>query len=138
MWFGHQLLGALNISAADFKIAGGLVLLIFAINGILHDAPRHSGIVKEHVGVVPIGVPMMVGPATLVTLLLLADLYPAWAVSSGLVVNILLSLVIFRTHRLWERIFHANGIRAISKIVHFFLAAIAVMMIRVGIMEVLG
>lgn len=134
---GKTLFALLHVSPADFKIAGGLVLFIIAVSGVMYDDPPHAGVIKEHVGVVPIGVPLMVGPATLVTLLLLSDMYPVWAVSVGLIANIVLTLLIFRTSHLWEHLLHANGIRAISKVVHLLLGAIAVMMIRVGIMEII-
>ncbi|MBI4238891.1 MAG: MarC family protein [Deltaproteobacteria bacterium] len=138
MWFGKPLLAVLHVSPADFKIAGGLVLFVIAVSGVMHEESRNSGVLKEHIGAVPIGVPLMVGPATLVTLLLLADLYPMWAVTSGLVVNVAVSLFVFQFSRVLERVLHVNAIRAISKVVHFFLAAIAIMMVRVGIMEVLA
>lgn len=138
MWFGKQLLGVLHVSPADFKIAGGLVLFVIAVSGVLHEESRNAGVLKEHIGAVPIGVPLMVGPATLVTLLLLADLYPMWAVTSGLVMNVAISLLVFQFSRVLERVLHVNAIRAISKVVHFFLAAIAIMMVRVGVMEIMG
>ena len=136
IWFGNQIFQLLHVSTADFKIAGGLVLFIIAVTGILHDQPRHAGVVKEHVGIVPIGVPLMVGPATLVTLLLLDGLYPTWAVAAGLLANVFLSLIVFHFSTIWTRVLHINTIMAISKVVHFFLAAIAIMMIRVGILEI--
>ncbi len=138
IWFGGQIFTMLQISPDDFKISGGLVLFIIAVTGVLHDQPRHQGIVtQEHIGIVPIGVPLMVGPATLVTLLLLHDLHPSWAVVSGFLVNIALSLLVFHLSNVWENILQVNTIRAISKVMHFFLAAIAVMMIRVGIMDII-
>lgn len=133
---GRQLFAFLHVSAADFKIAGGLVLFIIAVSGIMHDQASKSDVVKEHIGVVPIGVPLMMGPATLVTLLLLSDLYAMPYVVAGLVANIALSLVAFQFSRVWTAVLHVNGIRAISKVVHFFLAAIAIMMVRVGVTEI--
>lgn len=136
MWGGSHVLEVLSVSPADFKIAGGIVLLMIAIGGVLHDDARHSGVRNEHIGVVPLGVPLMVGPATMVTLLLLAELHSTSMVSLALFANILISVVLFRFSRFWERLLHENGIRAISKIVHFFLVAIAVMMIRVGVVDI--
>lgn len=134
---GRQLLGFLQVRPPDFKIAGGLLLLMIAIVEVLKDEPEHANVVQQQVGVVPIGVPLMVGPATLVTLLLLSDAHPPLAVAGGLILNIALSLVVFLNCHWLVRVLHLNGIRAISKIVHFLLAAVAVMMIRVGVTEIL-
>ncbi len=138
LWFGRQMLASLHVSPADFKIAGGAVLFIIAVSGVMHDEPQHKGVLKEQVGVVPIGVPLMVGPATLVTLLLLGDMYPTWAAMLGLISNVALSIVVFHFSKLWAQLIHVNVLRAISKVVHFFLAAIAVMMMRVGLTEIFG
>lgn len=134
---GKQLFAILHVSSADFKIAGGLVLFIIAVSGVLHDEPEHARVVKEQIGVVPIGIPLMVGPATLVTLLLLNELYPFPAVAGGLVANIAITLGMFLTGPVWQRLLPINCIHAISKVVHFLLAAVAIMMIRVGITDIL-
>lgn len=136
MWCGRGIIALLHVEPADFKIAGGAVLFLIAVSGVLHDQPRHHAVRKEHVGIVPMGVPLMVGPATLVTLLLLADMHANLMVGLALVANIAFTMLCFRMSRCWNRLLHVDGMRAVSRVVHFFLASVAVMMIRVGILEI--
>jgi multiple antibiotic resistance protein len=135
MLTGKWIFSFLHITTADFKIAGGLILLFIAVTGIL---PIHRHERYEGVGIVPLGIPLMMGPAALTTLLIQIDLYPIWWVTLGLVTNIVISFLAF--YYSW-RIAHVcgiNGMKAVSKVIHLFLAAIAVMMIRVGIQSLLN
>ncbi len=132
---GKWLFSLLHITTSDFKIAGGLILLFIAVTGIL---PFNHSEKFEGVGIVPLGVPLMMGPAALTTLLIQVDLYPVWWVSAGLLLNIAISFFAFYYSWRIAKAFGTNGMKALSKVISLFLAAIAVMMIRVGIQEVLG
>src|SRR3989304_6435798 len=71
---GEAIFGILGITSDDFKIAGGLVLVVLAISELI----RHEEESRKpagRVGVVPIGVPLIVGPAVLTTILVLVDHY---------------------------------------------------------------
>jgi len=59
------------VTVGDFQIAGGLLLLVLSIHDLLHpDMPlRQPG---TRPGVVPLGIPMIAGPAVLTTLITLA------------------------------------------------------------------
>ncbi|MBE9469623.1 MAG: MarC family protein [Chloroflexi bacterium] len=84
----------------------------------------------EAVGVVPLGTPLIAGPAVLTTLLLLIDQY--------LVVNLVISWLPFRQCNRVAGFLGKNGVTAISKIVSLLLAAIAVKLIRQGVVTFLG
>src|SRR5207244_9311236 len=65
---GDAVLHFLGVTVGDFQVAGGVLLLVFSIYDLLHpELPlRQPG---AHLGVVPLGIPMIVGPATLTTML---------------------------------------------------------------------
>src|SRR5438552_1699131 len=65
---GDAVLHFLGVTVGDFQVAGGVLLLVLSIYDLLHpELPlRQPG---AHLGVVPLGIPMIVGPATLTTLL---------------------------------------------------------------------
>jgi multiple antibiotic resistance protein len=67
---GDTVLHVLGVSVGDFQIAGGLLLLVLSIYDLLHpELPlRQPG---ARPGVVPLGIPMIVDPAVLTTLLTL-------------------------------------------------------------------
>src|SRR5262245_2533324 len=71
---GDVILELLGVSVEDFQIAGGALLFVLSLYDLLHpDLPlRQPG---TRPGVVPLGIPMIVGPAVLTTLLTLARTY---------------------------------------------------------------
>ncbi len=133
LFLGAEIFHALGISAGDFQIAGGLVLFILAARDLIQ-SPAQPEQLPPDFGVVPLGMPLIAGPALITTLLLLArnkDLGVSIALAA-LVVNLLLVILAFTYSDRLGRIIGATGMRAISKIVSMLLAAIAVNMIRQG------
>jgi multiple antibiotic resistance protein len=129
---GEWIFKTLGITADDFKIAGGLLLLIFAVLdliGLAEVTRQPSG----KLGVVPIGVPLIVGPAVLTTILVLVDHYGIVPTVISFILNLLIVWLSFRTASRIVRILGKGGILVISKIIALLLASIAVMMIRLGI-----
>ncbi len=128
---GEGVFRILGITVDDFKIAGGLLLLVLAVIE-LTGQKEYQG--KAHdVGIVPIGVPLLVGPAVLTTLIVLVDHYGIAPTLISLVLNLTVVYAVFSGARTITRLIGKNGIIAISKIVALLLAAIAIMMIRIGL-----
>lgn len=122
----------LGISVADVMVAGGVILFVLALNDLLRPEKASYGS-PEAIGVVPLGVPLIVGPAVLATILLLRERYGVWPTMAALSLNILLTwLVLQAADRLMERL-GQEGARVISKVSNLVLAAFAVMLIRQGI-----
>ncbi|HHL39139.1 MAG TPA: MarC family protein [Deltaproteobacteria bacterium] len=125
----------LAITVADFQIAGGLVLLSIAIVDIVQTTrgAAAEGRPTSAVGIVPIGTPIIAGPAVLTTLIMLHDLYGFTVTASALAANLLISWVVYAFADRIIRVIGENGARGISKVVSLLLAAIAVMIIRRGL-----
>jgi multiple antibiotic resistance protein len=131
MFLGRLIFKAVGISVGDFKVAGGLILLVLASRHLLQTGPSVTPL-PEDFGIVPLGLPLIAGPATLTTLLILTDSVGIRFTLAALVVNLcLVSLALHFSDRLAQWI-GANGLNAISKIISLLLAAIAVSMIRRG------
>ena len=140
---GKALFAALNITQYDFQVGGGLILLGLAVIDIVQTGKqRRRGEATASLGVVPLGTPLIVGPAVLTTLLLLADLHPTLtgraALGVSLLANILLVVVLFTQAERLARVFGQGGMSAVSKVFSLFLAAIAVMMVRRGVTGMMG
>ena len=84
-------------------------------------------------GVVPLGTPLIAGPAVLTTSLILMDQFGVFPTLISVVGNILLAGVTFVFSGIIIRLISVMGSRALSKIASLLLAAIAVMMIRRGV-----
>ncbi|MFP3897738.1 MAG: MarC family protein [Dehalococcoidia bacterium] len=137
---GKAIFLLLGIEVADFLVAGGIILLILAIKDLVTgksmDADDSSA--SGMVGVVPIGTPVVVGPAVLTTLLLLIDLYSVAVVVLAFVLNLAIQWLLFRQADRIVSFLGNTGVSAVSKIIMLLLAGIAVKMIRQGVMTILG
>lgn len=134
LFLGQSIFAALGITVSDFQIAGGLILFILAARDLTHSAAEEPAPLVEGFGVVPLGMPLIAGPATIATLLLLTNTVGVWPTLAALVANLALVALAFAYSDWLGRKIGPTGLRAISKIVSMLLAAIAVNMIRRGIM----
>lgn len=134
---GEAIFRILGITEDDFKIAGGLVLLVFAVLDLVRGIEERKS-ARRQTGVVPIGVPLIVGPAVLTTLVVLVDHYGTPPALIAFLFNLMIVWVFFRKGASLLRLLGRNGITAISKIMSLLLASIAVMMIRLGIENIIS
>jgi len=130
---GPALLRFLGVTIPDFMIAGGLLLLAISLSDLLTGAKRQRQADPESVGPVPIGVPLITGPAVLTTCVLLADRYGRGVTAAAALANILLAGGVFWFADPICRALGRTGTRTVSKVASLLLAAIAVMLIRRGI-----
>ncbi|OGW35969.1 MAG: hypothetical protein A2X58_01010 [Nitrospirae bacterium GWC2_56_14] len=137
VFLGQAVFKALGILVEDFMIAGGIVLLIIAVSEIVRAGERKI-LISPTIGVVPFGTPLIAGPATLTTTLVLVGTYGYFPVILSLIVNILLAWAIFSQADRIIRLIGISGSRAFAKIAALLLAAIAVKMIRSGIFTLIG
>lgn len=132
LFFGQFILKVLGISFGSFAIAGGIILLVLSIKYMT--TGRMVEIIKEDmVAVVPLGTPLIVGPATITTLLLLAAQFPLYMVLVSFALNLLITWVIFLQSSYIVRFLGQGGLRAVSRVFSLLLAAIAVSMIIQGL-----
>jgi len=133
---GEAVFRILGITIDDFKIAGGLVLLVIAVLDLLRYSGERRNI-EESIGVVPIGVPLIVGPAVLTTLIVLIDHHGVAPTIISLILNLIIVWTSFIKAEVIIKLIGKNGIVALSKVMAILLASIAVMMIRLGITNLL-
>ncbi len=132
LFLGRLVLDVIGISVGAFAIAGGLVLLALSIR---HMTTGHmvEVIKEEMVAVVPMGTPLLAGPAAITTLLLLETQFPLYMVLVAFIVNLAITWLIFMLSNLIVRLLGRGGIRAVSRILGLLLAAIAVSMVLRGL-----
>ncbi len=135
---GSALFRVMGITVFDFKVAGGLVLLVIAILDLVSTGAKAATRNSEHAGVVPIGVPLIVGPAVLTTIIVLMDNQGLVLTVTSLVLNILIVWIAMKSAKAIVRFMGINSMKAISKIMAIMLASLAVMMIRLGIAGMTG
>ena len=137
VFLGQAIFRLLGIVIGDFMIAGGAILFCIAMIDIVSpspDARRPSA----DLGAVPLGTPLIAGPAVLTTSLAIIQEYGLWATLISVVANIVLCGALLGLSGALLRFLGRSGSRALSKITSLLLGAIAVMLIRKGIVDLLG
>jgi len=130
--FGKTVFSLLGITVPDFMVAGGLLLMLIAVSDLI-TGQKLARKVGDTIGAVPIGMPLVVGPATLTTSLMLVDAHGWAATLAALVANIVLAGGVLLSSQLLTRLLGPAGSRVVSKVASLILAAIAVMMMRKGL-----
>lgn len=137
IFLGRAVFNTLGIEVEDFMIGGGILLLIISIADIVRLEDRWAK-VPPTLGVVPLGTPLLAGPATLTTTLMLVGNYGYLPVILSLILNLILAWIIFNRAEVIIRLIGINGARAFAKIASLLLAAIAVKFIRMGMFKIMG
>jgi multiple antibiotic resistance protein len=130
---GRPLLALLGITVADFMVAGGLLLFVLSLSDLLSPEKTRKKVDADGIGAVPIGVPLITGPAVLTTCMLLVNQHGVEVTMAAVVVNVLLAGLIFWFAAPITRFLGHAGTRTLSKIASLLLASIAVMMVRKGV-----
>lgn len=137
LYLGKFVFRLLNITVGDFMVAGGALLFCIAITDIINPTKKRRAPANEF-GAVPMGTPLVVGPAVLTISLIMIDEYGLVPTLISVVANIILAGIVLNFSIKLIKLFGISGARALSKVASLLLAAISVMMIRKGIIYILG
>ncbi len=133
---GKAVFRLLGITMGDFMIAGGAILFCIAIIDIINPVKKRR-IPTGELGAVPLGTPLIVGPAVLTTSLVIVSQYGLLPTMISVMVNILLAGLVFRSSPFLIKALGESGSKALSKIMSLLLAAIAIMLMRKGFVQLL-
>ncbi len=137
LFLGRLIFKILGVLVSDFKIAGGLVLLAISLRDILQYERSHR-LPPDTMGAVPIGTPLVTGPAVLTTIIILLDSYGMVLTIISFVANLVITWVVFSYAAVIANFLGKAGSKAVSKIASLLLAAIAVMMMRKGLVDTIS
>ncbi len=137
MLIGKIVLRLMGVTVSDFKIAGGILLLILSVHLLLPGEEKRMHATTD-VGIFPLGTPLITGPAVLTTILVMTDVFGPIPTAISFILNMGIVWLVLSQADLFIRLMGKGGTRALSKVADIFLAAIAVTMIRSGIMDVVG
>ena len=130
---GAAVLRFFGITVNDFRIAGGILLLVIALR-IVGEA--HYGVPEGGSGIVPLAVPLLVGPGAITTTIVFSGTYGLWITLSAVLIAFAVMFVIFRYVNFLFKMLGRTGSDVIARLMGMLLAAIAIQFIRQGIQEV--
>lgn len=138
LFAGEALLAFIGITIPDFMIAGGSLLFALSLSDMLSSDKPQRRTDLESVGAVPIGVPLIVGPAVLTTTILLEHQYGPLPTVIALCVNVLFAGAVFWFSEWIDRLLGKTGSKVVSKLASLLLMAIAVMIVRKGFVALIA
>jgi multiple antibiotic resistance protein len=132
---GSIIFNLFDLTIDDMRIAGGILLLLIAIEILIKGRIRVEH--KEDMGVVPLGCPLLVGPGAITSALVMIHIYNFYAVILGIILCFaFIWLTLHFADKLYSLLGH-NGALIITKISAILIAAISVHYIRQGIQGVI-
>ncbi len=132
---GDLILSYLGVTMNDFRIAGGAILFIYAVLGLLgHSAAEEAG--GEDIAVVPLAMPLLAGPGSITTVIYIKYLMGIWVALISLGINLVVAWILLENGEKMLRLIGRRGGVVVSKIFAILLAAFAIAMIREGVLGI--
>ncbi len=132
LFFGKSLLEFFTIDIFSFKIAGGIILLIFGLKLVLGLNILEERTKKYTSAVIPLATPLITGPGTITTIIILVSQYGLLITFIASVLNLLVTYLFLARVEKLHSILGRQGSEALSKIMGLLLTAIAVGFIKQG------
>ncbi|MEM2913068.1 MAG: MarC family protein [Candidatus Bathyarchaeia archaeon] len=130
---GREILSFFGITLQSFMIAGGILLLIIAVRILVIGGWEERSRSPESIGVVPIAVPLLVGPGAITTTIINLETY---GILTTIISVVLVFIIVWLTLRFIEPIYRVlgrSGSIVIARVMALLIAAIAVQFIIEGL-----
>jgi multiple antibiotic resistance protein len=134
--FGYSFLAYYNVSLADFKIAGGVILFVIGVGGIFGKIEAEM-LRSEELAVVPMATPLLAGPGSIYMVMYLNNTFGLAPTLLSILLNTVAGYIILANSNILLEKAGKNTVLAVSRIFSLFLAVLAVSFIRSGIEEAL-
>lgn len=145
---GHAILDYLGITLPAFTIAGGVLMFLIAIDMLFArptgakrtEAEEREAAETSNPAVFPLAVPMIAGPGTIATVLLLVTLAHGDRIDLAIIavayaVALAVTWLCMRASALLLRVIGTTGIHVTTRLLGIILAALAVQFVLNGLME---
>ena len=141
--FGEAVLAFVGISMPAFRVAGGILLFLTALDMLFERRTKRrenqgeEATEVEDPSVFPISIPLIAGPGSIATVILLAGQKPeieGFALVMSIVLAVLaLMLVMFMVSGVLERLLGKTGINVVTRLLGMLLAALSVQFVLDGL-----
>lgn len=133
--FGYSFLSYYNVSFTDFKIAGGILLLFLALEGVVGRLEAEA-LRSEDVTVIPMATPLLAGPGSIYVVMYLDAVYGALPTLASIALNTIVAYAVLSGSGFVIEKLGRNTVLVLARILSLLLAVLAVSMIRSGVEEI--
>lgn len=137
MLFGRGFMHVLHLSDDALRVAGGVILLLIAIDMVFpHRVPQSGGQgLHGEPFIVPLAIPLIAGPSAMATVLLLSTHNPGrtWTMAGAIVLSMAVSYAVFLMAIRIRDLFGEAAITAMERLMGLVLTAISVEMLLGGV-----
>ncbi len=133
---GQELLSYFGITVNDFRIAGGVVLFIYAVLGLLGHSLAEE-VKGEDIAVVPLAIPLLAGPGAITVVIYTRYVAGITITIASIAINMIVAWILLENGEKLLRFLGRRGSTVLEKIMSILLAAYAIAMIREGIYQIL-
>ncbi|MCX8182158.1 MAG: MarC family protein [Candidatus Methanomethyliaceae archaeon] len=132
---GSYLLSFFHVSISSLQVGGGILLMAIAIE-MLGGLPRTKSLESHaEVAIVPIATPLLVGPGTMTTIIVLSGVVSLFSLIVSIFIVTFATYLLLRYSEILVRVLGRNGIRAMGRFMTIIIAAFAAQLIYSGITE---
>jgi multiple antibiotic resistance protein len=136
---GQWILDYLHISIGSLKVAGGLLLLLIALDMLRGELDTPIVEQERDIAITPLALPLLAGPGTLTTVMLLVSeaesSIASLSVALGIVAAMIVTWLIMRQASWFDKWLGAEGAIIATQLLGFLLAALAIEIGSGGIRE---
>ncbi len=133
LFFGNYILDYFGINIGSFRIAGGIILLIIGIKIVLGLRFREDRAQKYQIAVVPMATPLITGPGTITTVMIMAAQFGYYLTLIASLLNLFIAWIVLRNSRTLFKFLGRQGSDVLARIFGIILVALAVEFIREGL-----
>jgi len=132
--FGWLIFDIFGITIDDFRIAGGIILFVVAVDQLMGGDIRSKGLKPSDVATFPLATPLLAGPGAISTVIIISSVpYSPLIALIAVGCNAALAYLILSSSEWVRRFLGANGTIALSRITALLIAALAVSFVTSGI-----
>ncbi len=133
-YIGEMIFRFLGITINDFRIAGGIILFIVAVQYLLGKTFGAGSLDPDEIAAFPIATPLLAGPGAISTAIILsAPPYNLFISTVVILGNSIIAWVVLVKGDVVFRILGNNGSKVFTRIMGLLIAAIAISFVRGGI-----
>lgn len=133
--FGWLIFDIFGITINDFKVAGGVVLFIVAVDHLRGEGDRSRGLEPSDVAAFPLATPLLAGPGAISTVIIISSPpYSPFLALAVVACNAALCYLILSSADWVRRVVGQNGTVALSRITALLIAALAVSFVSEGVL----